>query len=80
MAPQQRIVLANCGRIDPERIEETEAAGGYAALRCVLSGMTPDQVIEEITASGLRGRGGAGFSTGAQVALRSRCRRQTRST
>jgi NADH-quinone oxidoreductase subunit F len=63
-AKQRRIVLENCGVIDPERIEEYEAKGGYGALRKALSGMTPEKVIEEITASGLRGRGGAGFSTG----------------
>jgi NADH-quinone oxidoreductase subunit F len=64
LARQKRIVLANCGAIDPESIDEYLARDGYAALRKVLSSMTPDQVIAEITASGLRGRGGAGFSTG----------------
>jgi len=64
LAKQKRIVLANCGTIDPESIDEYLARDGYAALRKVLAGMTPDQVIAEITASGLRGRGGAGFSTG----------------
>ncbi|MFA4874646.1 MAG: NADH-quinone oxidoreductase subunit NuoF [bacterium] len=63
-AKQKRIVLENCGEIDPEKIEEYEARGGYSSLRKVLAGMTPDAVIEEIKASGLRGRGGAGFSTG----------------
>ena len=61
---QQRMVLENCGHIDPERIEEYIAVGGYQALAKVLTGMTKDQVIEEIKQSGLRGRGGAGFSTG----------------
>lgn len=61
---QRRITLANCGYIDPERIEEYIARDGYVALGKVLGEMTPQQVIEEIKASGLRGRGGAGFPTG----------------
>jgi NADH-quinone oxidoreductase subunit F len=61
---QKRIVLRNCGTIDPESIEEYEQSGGYAALRKALEEMTPEQIIDEIKASGLRGRGGAGFPTG----------------
>jgi NADH-quinone oxidoreductase subunit F len=61
---QQRIILRNCGRINPERIEHYIAIGGYEALNKVLKEMTPEQVIEEIKRAGLRGRGGAGFSTG----------------
>ncbi|MDI6792999.1 MAG: NADH-quinone oxidoreductase subunit NuoF [bacterium] len=61
---QNRLVSANCGLIDPEGIEEYIATGGYAALYSVISGMTPEQVIEEIRVSGLRGRGGGGFPTG----------------
>jgi NADH-quinone oxidoreductase subunit F len=61
---QQRIILRNCGRINPERIEDYIAAGGYESLRKVLSEMSPEQVIDEVKRSGLRGRGGAGFSTG----------------
>lgn len=61
---QQRLVLRNCGYINPERIEEYIARDGYVALAKVLSEMTPEEVIEEIKASGLRGRGGAGFPTG----------------
>jgi NADH-quinone oxidoreductase subunit F len=64
MEKQKRIVLENCGIIDPENIEEYEARDGYAALRKVLGAGRPEKVIEEIKASGLRGRGGAGFSTG----------------
>ncbi len=63
LAKQVRIVLRNCGQIDPERIEEYIARGGYQALARALQ-MTPDQIIQEVQASGLRGRGGAGFPTG----------------
>ncbi|MBN1160744.1 MAG: NADH-quinone oxidoreductase subunit NuoF [Dehalococcoidales bacterium] len=61
---QQRIILRNCGHINPERIEDYVARGGYEALKKVLKEMTPQQVIDSLKASGLRGRGGAGFSTG----------------
>jgi len=61
---QTRLILRNCGRINPERIEDYVKTGGYDSLRKVLREMTPEQVIEEVKASGLRGRGGAGFSTG----------------
>ncbi len=61
---QRRIVLALGGVIDPTRIEEYLAAGGYAALAKALGSMDPDEVIEEVTNSGLRGRGGGGFPTG----------------
>ena len=59
-----RIVLDNCGRIDPDSIEEYIANDGYFALGKALTEMTPEQVLEVVTASGLRGRGGAGFPTG----------------
>jgi len=62
--PQLRVALRNCGVINPENIEEYIAMDGYSALGKVLTEMTPEQVIEEITKSGLRGRGGAGFPTG----------------
>lgn len=61
---QKRIVLKNCGLIDPENIDEYIAFDGYKALEKVLSNMTREDVIEVIKSSGLRGRGGAGFSTG----------------
>ncbi|RME32059.1 MAG: NADH-quinone oxidoreductase subunit NuoF, partial [Candidatus Zixiibacteriota bacterium] len=61
---QKRIVLRNCGRIDPSSIDEYIAAGGYEALKKILAGMSPEEVIEEVLTSGLRGRGGAGFPTG----------------
>jgi bidirectional [NiFe] hydrogenase diaphorase subunit len=61
---QHKIVLENCGRIDPERIEDYIAAEGFVALYQALRGMTPREVIDQVTASGLRGRGGAGFPTG----------------
>lgn len=60
---QQRIILRNCGHINPENIESYIATGGYEALKKALS-MTPEAIIEEIKKSGLRGRGGAGFPTG----------------
>ena len=61
---QKRVALRNCGVIDPERIEEYIAFDGYKALGTCLGEYTPEQVIETIKASGLRGRGGGGFPTG----------------
>ena len=60
---QQRVVLRHCGLINPEKIEEYLAVGGYEATKKVVTSMTQDEVIEEIKVSGLRGRGGAGFPT-----------------
>ncbi len=63
LSKQKRVVLRNCGVINPEDIEEYLAVDGYKAIQKVLSSMSQDQVIEEIKKSGLRGRGGAGFPT-----------------
>lgn len=68
-AKQLRIVLSNCGLIDPESIDDYLAVDGYAALERVLATMTPEQVIEEMKQSGLRGRGGGGFSAGMKWEL-----------
>jgi NADH:ubiquinone oxidoreductase subunit F (NADH-binding)/(2Fe-2S) ferredoxin len=69
---QTRRVLENNGKVDPTRIEDYVALGGYSAVAKALETMTPSEVIDEVKASGLRGRGGAGFSTGAKWEL---CRR-----
>ena len=61
---QMRVALRNCGVIDPENIDEYIAFDGYKALAKALTEMTPEQVIDEMLKSGLRGRGGAGFPTG----------------
>ena len=63
VAKQQRVVLRNCGVINPEEIDEYIAVDGYKAIEKVLKSMKPEDVIEEIKVSGLRGRGGAGFPT-----------------
>ncbi len=64
LARQKKIVLANSGVINPESIDDYIKAEGYTALRKVIGTMRPDEVIEELKISGLRGRGGAGFPTG----------------
>jgi len=66
---QKKIVLRNCGMIDPLQIEEYIARDGYQALAKALTEMTPDEVIDEVKRSGLRGRGGAGFPTGMKWAF-----------
>ena len=66
---QHRLVLRNAGKIDPSRIEDYIAMGGYTAIVKCLATMTPQGVIYEITRSGLRGRGGAGFPTGQKWSL-----------
>lgn len=63
---QRKVVLGNCGVIDPEDIEEYIATGGYEALGRALTEMSPEEVIAEVKRSGLRGRGGAGFPTGVK--------------
>lgn len=64
-----RVVLRNCGEIDPMNIEDYLAVDGYQALGKVIGEMTPEQVIDEVTKSGLRGRGGAGFPAGRKWGL-----------
>ncbi len=66
---QKRIVLRNCGVIDPDNIDEYIAMDGYAALGKALTEMTPEEVIKVVSDSGLRGRGGGGFPTGRKWAL-----------
>ncbi len=66
LSKQRRIVLRNCGIIDPESIDDYLGAGGYKAMEMVLHSMSPQEVIDEVTRSGLRGRGGAGFPTGVK--------------
>jgi len=63
---QERIILRNCGQINPERINDYIARGGYQSLKKVVFTMKPEEVIEEIKRSGLRGRGGAGFPAGVK--------------
>ncbi|MFZ5645189.1 MAG: NADH-ubiquinone oxidoreductase-F iron-sulfur binding region domain-containing protein [Bacillota bacterium] len=63
---QNKLVLANCGFINPERLDHYVAMGGYSAMAKVLSNMTPQEVVDEVKLSGLRGRGGAGFPTGVK--------------
>ncbi len=66
---QHRVVLANAGIIDPDRLASAVAHGAYSALEKAITTMTPDQVVEAIKASGLRGRGGAGYPVGAKWSL-----------
>ncbi len=63
-ASQTKIVLEHCGKIDAERIEEYIAVGGYTALAKAITEMQPEEIIDEVRKSGLRGRGGAGYPTG----------------
>jgi bidirectional [NiFe] hydrogenase diaphorase subunit len=66
---QMRVVLETAGRIDPDRLEDYVGEGGYRALARVITEMAPEQVVEEIVLSRLRGRGGAGYPTGRKWAL-----------
>ncbi len=66
---QEKVVLANAGEINPESLEHYIARGGYLALEKALTAMTPIEVVNEIRASGLRGRGGGGYPTGKKWAL-----------
>jgi NADH:ubiquinone oxidoreductase subunit F (NADH-binding)/(2Fe-2S) ferredoxin len=71
---QRREVLAHCGRVDPKKIEDAIARGGYAAVAKALSSMSTEQVIDEVREAGIRGRGGAGFPTGVKWGF---CRKAT---
>jgi NADH-quinone oxidoreductase subunit F len=68
-AATPRVVLENCGTIDPRSLDEYIARDGYRALRACVERQTPEEVIDRIAASGLRGRGGAGFPTGRKWSL-----------
>ena len=78
LSRQTRVVLENCGKIDAESIDEYIAVGGYQALTKALFEMTPDKVIDEVSKSGLRGRGGAGFPTGKKWSQVARQAEKTR--
>ena len=69
LARQERVVLATAGRIDPDRLEDYVAEGGYRSLATAVGTQSPQDVVQAITASGLRGRGGAGYPTGRKWAL-----------
>ncbi len=71
---QVKVVLRNCGLIDPQNIDEYIARDGYQGLAKVLGGLTPEHVIDEVKKAGLRGRGGAGFLTGTKWALTRRAK------
>ena len=73
-AEQERIVLANGGIINPDRIEGYVAHGGYQALQHAITKMTPEEVVAEVQASGIRGRGGAGYPAGNKWALLARAK------
>ena len=69
LADQTRLALARCGRLDPESLDAYLKLDGFAGLRKALTELTPEQVIDRLTRSGLRGRGGAGFPTGRKWAF-----------
>src|SRR5690242_17053714 len=62
----QRVLLPHPGRTEPTSLKEYQSEDGYAGWKKAITSMTPDQVVEEVKASGLRGRGGAGFPTGTK--------------
>jgi len=64
--PGEMVLLNNVGKIDPGKIEDYLATGGYSALKKAVTGMTPEQVVEEVKTAGIRGRGGAGFPAGVK--------------
>jgi len=66
---QERVLLRNCGIVDPENVQHYIARGGYEALRHVLENMSPEEVIDEVNRAGLRGRGGGGFNAGIKWSL-----------
>ena len=68
-ASQERIVLANGGIINPDRVESYVAHSGYQALETAITSMSPEEVVEQVRASGIRGRGGAGYPAGSKWAL-----------
>ena len=75
---QAKVVLAHCGEIDPEDINAYRSVGGYEAARMALTSMNPEEIVEIIKSSKLRGRGGAGFPTGIkwEVGLKALLRRR----
>jgi NADH:ubiquinone oxidoreductase subunit F (NADH-binding)/(2Fe-2S) ferredoxin len=75
---QKKVVLRNCGYIDPANLAEYVAQGGYVTLAKTLSQFTPDQVIDQVTKSGLRGRGGGGFPTGRKWQVARDTREETK--
>jgi NADH-quinone oxidoreductase subunit F len=75
---QKRLLLANNGKIDPKSIEDYISVGGYDALSKVLGALTPDDVVNEVKRSGLRGRGGAGFPTGTKWEMLRRANNDTK--
>ena len=78
LSRQTRIVLENCGKINAESIDEYIAVGGFSALAKAVTEMTPQEVIDEVTRSGLRGRGGAGFPAGKKWSQVARQAEKTR--
>ena len=68
-AKQERLIFGNNGHIDPTSIEDYIALGGYSALAKALTSMKPQEIIDEVVKSGLRGRGGGGFPTGSLVVI-----------